>query len=57
LRQKLNSLFSSTLDTVASLRLKKIKDNTIVQCRGTTSTLRPLRDQPEKWSIAGRKLN
>ena len=43
----IDSLFSSTLNTVAPLHLKKIKEN--------SPTQKKYNDQPEKWSVAGRK--
>ncbi len=51
----MDSLFSSTLDTVAPLRLRKIKEKSPTPC--IMSTLAPLREQPGKWCAAGGKQN
>ncbi len=49
----MDSLFSSTLDTVSPLRLRKIKENSPTPwCNEHTRTQK---EQPGKWSIAGGK--
>ncbi len=53
--ETMNSLFSSTLDTVAPLRLRKIKENSPTPWYNEHT--RTLREQPRKWSAAGGKRN
>ncbi len=53
--ETMNSLFSSTLDTVAPLRLRKIKENSPTPWYNEHT--RTLREQPGKWSAAGGKRN
>ncbi len=51
----MDSLFSRTLDTVAPLRLRKIKEKSPTPWYNEHT--RTLREQPRKWSTAGGKQN